>query len=315
MSDNELIVVGDIKNVLKVFSEKDGLKIYVEEARAIVLGFEHDLDTEMGRDKTKALSAKVSKLKTKLDGMGKDLVSEWKTKAKAVDVNRKEMRDELDDLKVIARKPLTDWEAKAKIAAAEKFNREQAEKLAEEKESDHEFALLLDDKITRDAAAELERRRQVQVDRENEQAAQAKAARKVLEENARLKAEKDAKDAIAKAARDKVDADKRAKAAEKRREEAEIKARADAVVAEERRVADVEAAAEKAKQDQIKAQAVKDAAELRATEKREANKRNTGKIRREAKESLMDIGFAETDAKNIVLAINAGKIANVLIRY
>ena len=42
--------------------------------------------------------------------MGKDLTSEWKAKAKVVDNVRKSMRDQLDIIKIEARKPLTEWE-------------------------------------------------------------------------------------------------------------------------------------------------------------------------------------------------------------
>jgi hypothetical protein len=69
-----------------------------------------DLTTKKGRDNIAALAYKVAKSKTYLDGLGKDLVAEWKTKSAAVDAERKRMRDKLDALKDEARQPLTAWE-------------------------------------------------------------------------------------------------------------------------------------------------------------------------------------------------------------
>jgi hypothetical protein len=69
-----------------------------------------DLTTTKGRDAIKSLAFKVAKSKTYLDGLGKDLVSEWKQKSASVDAERKRMRDKLDALKDEARSPLTMWE-------------------------------------------------------------------------------------------------------------------------------------------------------------------------------------------------------------
>ena len=87
--------------VLQAFTGKDGLKGVVDEARELVENFNHDMTTKKGRDKTKSFAAKFPKLKTKLDGMGKDLVSDMKKKCRAIDSSRKSMRDEIDELKVI----------------------------------------------------------------------------------------------------------------------------------------------------------------------------------------------------------------------
>lgn len=106
---NELVEV-EKTTLLQAFSSENGLKSVIEDARQIVFEYKHDLSTAAGRKKTASLAAKVSKLKVRLDEIGKELVSEWKAKSKAVDKNRKQMRDELDRLRDEARKPLTDWE-------------------------------------------------------------------------------------------------------------------------------------------------------------------------------------------------------------
>lgn len=107
--EKELLVIEE-KNALAIFSEKGALDPIIDEARKLVDGFEHNLTTAAGRKKTASLANKVAKFKVSLDGMGKNLVADWKEKAKAVDQTRKSMRDQLDELKTVARKPLTDWE-------------------------------------------------------------------------------------------------------------------------------------------------------------------------------------------------------------
>lgn len=88
-----------------------------EQARSIV----PDLSTAKGRKSIASNSARVSKSKTYLDALGKDLVSGWKAKAKLVDAERKLIRDRLDALRDEVRKPLTDWEDadKARVTAIE----------------------------------------------------------------------------------------------------------------------------------------------------------------------------------------------------
>lgn len=100
----------EITNPLAVFATKGGLDPVIQEVRDFVGQFEPDLSTAKGRKEIASLAAKVSKFKVRLDGMGKDLVADWKAKSKAVDSSRKAMREELDDLKVKARQPLTEWE-------------------------------------------------------------------------------------------------------------------------------------------------------------------------------------------------------------
>lgn len=69
-----------------------------------------DLSTKKGRDAIASTAHKVSRLKVLFDNMGKELVSEWKEKSKAVDAERKRLRDELDALKEDVRRPLTEYE-------------------------------------------------------------------------------------------------------------------------------------------------------------------------------------------------------------
>ena len=97
-------------SVIDAFSSESGLTEVVTAATAIVTSFEHDISTASGRKLTAGLSRKVSSLKVKIDGIGKELTAEIKSKAKLIDGNRKNLRDQLDQLRDEARKPLSDWE-------------------------------------------------------------------------------------------------------------------------------------------------------------------------------------------------------------
>jgi hypothetical protein len=69
-----------------------------------------DLSTATARGVIAAVAYKVARTKTALDDAGKDHVADLKRQAKAVDVERKSIRDRLDVLRDDVRKPLTDWE-------------------------------------------------------------------------------------------------------------------------------------------------------------------------------------------------------------
>lgn len=107
----QALQVAETVTALEVYSSEDGLKQYINMARDVVESMEPDVTTKKGRDEIASMAAKVSKLKVKLDGFGKEVVSDWKAKSKKVDASRKAMRDEMDELRDRARKPLTEWEA------------------------------------------------------------------------------------------------------------------------------------------------------------------------------------------------------------
>lgn len=86
-----------------------------------VLAVRRDISTEQGRAAIRSLAYKVSLSKTALDGMGKELVEGWKSKAGKVDAERRKIRERCDKLRNDVRQPLTDWEEAeaARVAAHE----------------------------------------------------------------------------------------------------------------------------------------------------------------------------------------------------
>ena len=105
----DLVVLDNVK-AAEIFQTEASLDVYLKKAVAFADSFVADTTTVKGRSEITSRASKVVKLKTTLDGMGKDLVSEQKAEIKRVDAIRKHARDTLDELKVRIRKPLTDWE-------------------------------------------------------------------------------------------------------------------------------------------------------------------------------------------------------------
>ena len=116
---SDLIIDIKKESALKAYTTDGGLDPFIIEIERLVREFDHDMSTKASRAKTASLAAKVAKFKVYLDSLGKDLVSEWKQKAKVVDSARRDMRDRLDLIKGEARQTLDDWESKesARIAA------------------------------------------------------------------------------------------------------------------------------------------------------------------------------------------------------
>jgi colicin import membrane protein len=123
---NELVAVEQI-HAIDVFVDR-GLDPFLEqiekEVRTAAVSL--DISTEAGRKEIASLAYKVARSKTALDDLGKNLTEDWKAKSRAVDAERKRMRDKLDALKDEIRSPLTEWENKEK-ARLEKHEADIAE--------------------------------------------------------------------------------------------------------------------------------------------------------------------------------------------
>lgn len=330
---NDLVEIEE-KTVLVAFSSGEGLDPIINEVVDIVAAFKHDMSTPDKRAETKSLARRISSFKVRLDDLGKGLVSEWKTKSKAVDQSRKKMRDQLDELKITARKPLTEWEDEEQRRKNEEAAKYLAEKLRAEVESDHEMGLLLNEKIDREEAERRDRLEQERVAAERKLAEERAAREKELQKRAALQATIEAEEKakketqrIEKEKQEAIDrereAEEKAKQAEREKIAAQERAKAQAELAEKQRVEakakakkDMEEAAERAKQEEIDRQAREEARIKAEEEKREANKRHVSKILKTAKEALISVAdIDEKIAKKIVLAIKNNEIPSVSIRF
>ena len=117
MANNSLIAVEKL-DVAVVFSESGMIKL-LEEIETKAISHVPDITSEQGRKDIASLAYKVTRSKTLIDDLGKEVVSDWKKKAKTIDGHRKIARDFLDNLKDKVRQPLTEWEAAEAIIKKE----------------------------------------------------------------------------------------------------------------------------------------------------------------------------------------------------
>ena len=298
-----------------------------------VRSFVPDISSLKGRKDIASLAHKVSKSKTLLDSLGKELVAGWKDKAKLVDADRRFIRDSCDSLRDEVRQPLTDWEE------AEKAKME-AEKQAVALLADHIEALAENDLV--DRMREVERKEAEQLAKEQQRIAdeEAKAEADRLE-----KAELARIEQVKQAEIDQLEREKQIAidAAENARIELADKLKADqerinqelidAKAAAQLEVIKAEQAAEQAEID--KAKAIKDA-EVKArreaeedeaarleklederiiAEKKAANKRHQGNINRSILKQLVALGIEESTGKTLIGSIAKREVKFLQIYY
>lgn len=260
MSEVTDLVVIEKSSAMAVFTNNEQLDPIIEkiekEARSLV----PDVSTKKGRDAIASMAHKVARSKTYIDNAGKDLVAELKALPKQIDESRRIVRERLDALKDEVRRPLTEWEAEQERIKAEEAAKIKAEEDRKKFESDHEIALLMNDKHDREVAEkkaeaerqriaheeELKRQAAEQAKREAEEKAAAElAAAKKREADAiaaKAQAELLAKQAQERAEREAKEAQERtAKLAREAREQAE-REKQEAIAAEQRKAQEKEAA-------------------------------------------------------------------------
>jgi colicin import membrane protein len=289
----------NLDNAPSIYTEK-GLKPFIRLVRDELSTHVPDLSTDKGRKEVASLAFKVSKSKSAIEKVGREYLKKLKEQPKIVEAELRDFIKEMDKLRDETRKPLTEWEEEQAKIKAEEEARISAEKLAAQIEIDHEIALLLDEKYTQ----EKERVKAEQVQKQQEYEAKLKAEAAAQAEKEKAEAIEREKAAQARAIRAEQLAKQQAEAAEKSRIESEARAK-QAVID----------AAEKAKQDEIDRQKAAQEAERIEQERREANKRHIGKIRRQTKEDLILLGLSESIAKSVVMAIHDQKIRNLSIKY
>jgi len=107
---SELVLVKR-PNPATIFTDQTFIEALLAKIEEAATAFEPDLTTDKGRKKIASQAYRVAQTKTYLDGMGKDLVADYKELPKLIDAGRKTLRDRLDILRDKVRQPLTDLEA------------------------------------------------------------------------------------------------------------------------------------------------------------------------------------------------------------
>ncbi|CNI15501.1 Uncharacterised protein [Yersinia frederiksenii] len=267
-----------------------------------------DLKTAKGRGVYITMADQVRKSKAAFEVRAKELVAELKARPALIDANRKKFRDELDNIAVAIRKPVTDWEAEQERIAEENAYAAMwqeahemdasitAERLVK-KESDHEMALLMNDAFDR-----------------------AQADKKAEDERKRIAGEDELKRLAENAARAAVEYEARIAREEAAHREAVLKAQAaqaerDRIAAEQKAEQDKKDAAAKAERDkqeaiaaeQRKAQEAAERILLEAKQKEDARLAEEKRIADEAAKKAADKAHqAEVNNKAITVLTNAG---------
>lgn len=303
MSDTKELVIIEETSVLTAFTD-DGMGNLLEKIETSALAIVPSLETAASRKEIASLSRRVATSKRMIDDVGKEMVSEWKVKSKAVDAVRRVARDRLDTLRDKIREPLTEWESV-------ETKRIEAEALAVEIEAAHLEAVEYNTYI--DNLADMKRREAEMAEREHNMAVAENRRQAAIEreEHAKQQAERDKRDEAAQ--------EKAAVAAEVERKNAEAKAekerkskaKQDAIDEEKRIEAARKAERERIEREQAE-QAVK---EKESQEKREANKRHVNKVNKEAMAAISSVGISNDDAYKVIQAIIEGKIPHVTINY
>ena len=339
-----LSIVIEPVNALAVFTQPDHIEQILQQVEEEVSAFVFDASTKKGRDAMASLGLKVAKTKTYLDGLGKDLVTEYKGVPKKIDASRKVVRDRLDALKEKVLQPKLEWEAEQDRLKAEEearlaeeaYNamRDEAERMNAEFdvaaaaallariESDHELALLMNEKHDRDvmeAKAEAERKRIAHEEELKRQAAEQ--ARIEVEQKAKAELEAAARrEAEAQAAKERAEreAKEAAELAERQRVEAQQKAereKQEAIAAEQRKAQE---AADKVRREAEAKETARLAEEKRVADeaaKRAADVEHRKAVNNQALADLVAAGVPEDCAKKCITAIAKGEVSAIRITY
>ncbi|MBT50957.1 MAG: hypothetical protein CL491_12925 [Acinetobacter sp.] len=312
-----------------------------------------DFSKKKDRDIVASLAYKVGRSKTAIDAEGKKLKEQYTVFTKKIDAERKLAREQLEAEQARIRKPLDEWEEAREahiqaikdrisvfdsgrvdafsssdlikqviseveaIAIDESFEDFANEAAIKKDAALNSFKKSLEEALKREAEqAELERLRKEQQEREQRERDERIA--KEAADKARIEAE-----AKALAEQRRVEREKR-EAAER---EARLKAEKEAALLREEQLK--QQAIEREKQAEIdrkiaieqerlrieREQVAKAEAERKAEEARQKNQAHRKKICGEALQGLLDLGVDEAKAKDILQAINKGKVPHVSLNF
>ncbi len=298
------------ETAFEVFTIEGGIDPYLESIEThIKKAVLPSVDTAKGRKEIKALAYKVTRSKTYLDGIGKDLTTKQKEIPAKIDATRKRMRDKLDQWASEIRAPVDEWEDVEKARKqkhldqitrfnvsnlpadlsstdlASKRNELSAITVGPDfEEYENEAVLAKSGAIERLNTLIEERRKH-----ESDQA-----------ELAALRAEKEKQQAADR------DADLVAAAADRARKEAEAKA-------EKERQKLIEAKEKAEANAKALAQREREVAQEKAA--RESNLAHRRKINATARDALVSAGIDHDTATNIITLIASNNVPNVTINY
>lgn len=289
MSDkNELVIIDIEPEQAPAIYISNGLDGFLNKIRESVNEVP-DLTTKKGRDRIASLAAQVSRSKTAIEKPGREYLKRLKEAVRPAEQEIKRFVDACNTLRDEVRKPLSDWEAEQERLALEEEAMLKAEALAKQIETDHEIALLMNEKFDRDLLekkAELERQR---LAREEE-------IKRLAAEQARIDAERKALAEIEAAARREAEAKAAAERAEREKQAAIEAERRKAEAAEQARLAEIQ----RQKDEEMQ---------------RKANIEHRKRINNESLQELIKAGVPEECAMNCIKVIASGNTTHLKIIY
>jgi colicin import membrane protein len=331
------VVAQVTENPALAILNEEKFEAFYEKLKAEAAKVSGDVSTNKARDEVRSMAFKIAKTRTAIDKARLGLTEEWRTKTAQANTAGKAIKERLEALEESVRKPLTDWEqAEAErvkahtdlmtaITKAEFVGIEDtAESVAERIE--WLDGLLIDPDVhlekldfvqgAKDAAIEKLTVQHMRLVREESERAelerlrQQEAARiaELEAERARAEAEKAEQERLERLRQQAVEETKRA--AEQARIDQERKHQAE-LEAERAKVAKAEAD-RLAEEQRVAAEAARVERERVA---REQDREHRAKIMGAAKAALMELDIPEDKAREIVLAIAAGNIPAVSIRF
>ena len=299
------------ETALEVFTDPSKLDPYLQKVKEKVDSFKGDVSTAKGRKEIASFAYTIAQAKTRVDTEGKKLSAYYKEMPKKIDAGRKQAWDFLENMQKLARKPLDEWESEQARIKAEEEARIEAEKLAAQKETDHEAAIVENELFDLKKAEEKRIAEEARIKRDEE-------IRREAEEKAKREAEAKIENERREAARREAEAKLAAERAEKEKVEAQERAKLQAEKAERDRIAAAEQA-EKDKQAAIEAERKRIADEEATKEaerlKREADEQHRNDIKAHAVSGIKTLGFSEKAAISIINAIELGSIPHVRIIF
>ena len=294
-----------------------------------------DVTTKKGRDQIGSLALKISKSKTFIEKCGKELVAEQKAQIKLIDDDRIATVKKFDELRNEILAPRDAWEQAEKDRVAKheeavqfiKDHTPAADATSVKLKGDIEFLENLEIGLQYEEYEEqaklakfetLEALRKALADREKLEAEQAELERLRQAEQARLQREHEeriAREAAEKATRE-AEEKARFEAERVQREKLESEQR-EARLKAEKEAAELRAvqAAENERKRIEAEQVAKAEAERKAAEAREADVAHKKQICSEALKGLTDLGVSVDQGKAILNAINKGLVPHVSIKF
>lgn len=344
--DKGVVQLNKIK-AMDLFLAENGLDPVIEFIKSQAQSVVADINTKKGRDLLKSMAYQVTRSKTAIDAVRKDLVDDLKSKPKIIDNEGRRCREILDALAEEIKRPAIEFEnaEKARIEGHQNFiisiasSREIYEHSAtsdiQEKlewlqsltidESLEEF----EDQAHRELKASIDsvskslaRRKKQEADqaelerlqKEAEEKARAEYEAELIrnaEENARKLAEEKAEQDRLNAEKAQRDAEERANKAEQDRIEAEEKAEQVRIELERK----AQQAAIDAEQKLIREQEEQAKELARQKAAREADIEHRKKINNEILLELVKTGITEEQGKKIIEKIVRGEVPNTVINY